>query len=623
MPVATIDLSKGWLPDIPPFELPNGALSDTDNIWPSALGYRGITYSAGVNTTVNALCAGCREFPDGMNTVFWGSATDLYKIVTSTPTSISSATQTNYNANASGIGITRLWNFEKYGDWIIAVNGYDPVQVRKTSAGNFQNLGGMPPSAKYCLVFGERLILGNLDLALGIGTTDTSVASSNFDYYIAGAYYNKTAVVVGTALAAGTIPQNKYGIYRFTIVAAGTITCTPAAANFTTGYDTEALAIAALPAVPANNINMGYITVMSTNAAGFVGNTDALMGGATGNPAAFTDYYIDTVYKSDKKLFWCGLGDLEDWTPSVTTGCDYQDMPDLESSITGIGEIANGFAITSKNCVGIGLLSRGADVFNFAIPEKDVGAQHNTVVSANRGIFFLAEQDVYFFNGTQAQPLGEGWRYTVLGNTGYSTTLLPGTYGSASMSVIPYYFGAHNPEEKLVVWNKVFGDAVPQKSLCIAYSYKYQQPTKFQHYVYATDATHMEGVYYSYYNKCLSCFRYDDATSTLVRYHINTASTGGDLTTGEIQLRDEKNFPVVSMITRVRPKPAGWSTAPAVTVSSRMGEADTPATVTATVQSKTGWVDLRSTGRYHKIKTTLGGGVIKSMEVEYEITGQK
>lgn len=124
--------------------------------------------------------------------------------------------------------------------------------------------------------------------ALAIGSPTTTVANGAFNFDIAGTGYSKGAVA-GTALAAGTIPQNKWGIYRFSIVAGGTITVTAGAANFTTGYDSEALAIAALPALPASSADMGYVTVMSTVSGGFVGGTSNL------NDGSVTAHYYPTA----------------------------------------------------------------------------------------------------------------------------------------------------------------------------------------------------------------------------------------------------------------------------------------------------------------------------------------
>jgi len=74
-------------------------------------------------------------------------------------------------------------------------------------------------------------------------------------------------------------------------VAAGTTTFTSAANNYTTGYATEALAIAALPAQTADKVRIGYITVLTEVGSPFVFGTDAFEGGAAGNPASVTNYY--------------------------------------------------------------------------------------------------------------------------------------------------------------------------------------------------------------------------------------------------------------------------------------------------------------------------------------------
>lgn len=126
---------------------------------------------------------------------------------------------------------------------------------------------------------------------LAIGSTDTNVSSTAMEYVIGRAAYAKAAVAAGTALAAGTIPQDKWGIYLFSINAAGTIVSTAGAANFTTGYDDEAAAIVALPATPASSVSMGYVTVLTKSGAAFIGGTDALQGGAAGNVSSDTNYY--------------------------------------------------------------------------------------------------------------------------------------------------------------------------------------------------------------------------------------------------------------------------------------------------------------------------------------------
>ena len=126
--------------------------------------------------------------------------------------------------------------------------------------------------------------------ALGIASANTKVASGAFSFAISPTTYAKAAVPAGTALAAGTIPQNKWGVYLLSINASGTIAVAAGAGNGA-GYATEAAAIAALPATPGSQVSMGYVTVINTSSGGFVAGTTALSGaGVTAN------YYNSAPY---------------------------------------------------------------------------------------------------------------------------------------------------------------------------------------------------------------------------------------------------------------------------------------------------------------------------------------
>lgn len=132
---------------------------------------------------------------------------------------------------------------------------------------------------------------GNITVATPtIGTTVT-VAIASTTIQIAGVPVLLAALTAQAFGALGTIPQNTWGVIALERVAAGTCTFNSGAANYTTGYATEALAIAALPAVTAGRVRVGYITVSPSHASGWVAGTDALEGGTGGNPAAETNYY--------------------------------------------------------------------------------------------------------------------------------------------------------------------------------------------------------------------------------------------------------------------------------------------------------------------------------------------
>lgn len=102
-----------------------------------------------------------------------------------------------------------------------------------------------------------------------------------------------------TPFPAGTIPADQWGVWRISVPSTfvdvtsnygASIVVTAGAANYTTGYASEALAIAALPAVPANSVSLGYITLKTKAGLPWIATTDALAGGTTNNEASETNY---------------------------------------------------------------------------------------------------------------------------------------------------------------------------------------------------------------------------------------------------------------------------------------------------------------------------------------------
>jgi hypothetical protein len=127
---------------------------------------------------------------------------------------------------------------------------------------------------------------------VGRGSTDTNLATGSLNYTIAGIFANKAAVAAGTAFGAlGTIPQNTWGVISMEIASGGAFSFQSGAANYTTGYASEALALAAIPAPLTAKARVAVVTILTKVGSPFVVGTDALAGGATGNPASQTNYY--------------------------------------------------------------------------------------------------------------------------------------------------------------------------------------------------------------------------------------------------------------------------------------------------------------------------------------------
>jgi hypothetical protein len=70
------------------------------------------------------------------------------------------------------------------------------------------------------------------------------------------------------------ITQNLWGVFLITMNAAGTFKSTVPSA--TQAYTTEALAIAAMPAIPTDESVVGYITIRARSTVNFTGNTTTL-----------------------------------------------------------------------------------------------------------------------------------------------------------------------------------------------------------------------------------------------------------------------------------------------------------------------------------------------------------
>jgi len=153
---------------------------------------------------------------------------------------------------------------------------------------------------------------------LSRGTTVTLAATAN-TISINGVP-TAIAALTGQAFGAlGTIPASKWGIIALERVLAGTASFTSGAANYTTGYATEALAIAALPAQSADKVQVGYVTILAS-ASTWVTGTDALAGGTGGNPATTTNYYsTPSVYDTTQ---WTA-GYIQTLAGSTLTSANY------------------------------------------------------------------------------------------------------------------------------------------------------------------------------------------------------------------------------------------------------------------------------------------------------------
>ena len=96
----------------------------------------------------------------------------------------------------------------------------------------------------------------------GAGGTAAKTTAA-FTAFVDGGVVSVAATTAMTAIA-GTLADTKYAAWAFYVGPTGTISVSAKAADCTT----EALAIAALPALPANVAQIGYITVRNAQGGG-------------------------------------------------------------------------------------------------------------------------------------------------------------------------------------------------------------------------------------------------------------------------------------------------------------------------------------------------------------------
>lgn len=172
-------------------------------------------------------------------------------------------------------------------------NGSDQRQTQIQNNASINDLAALAFGGSIDTVLAWSTSAANSGQALGRGSTDTAVATGAFRFVITGqaATEAKAAVTTGTAVTAQTVPADTWALYVFDVPTGGTIAMLPAAANASTGYATEAAAIAACPARLTAKARIGYVTVKTKAATAWIGGTDGLAGGSSGNVASATNYY--------------------------------------------------------------------------------------------------------------------------------------------------------------------------------------------------------------------------------------------------------------------------------------------------------------------------------------------
>lgn len=143
-----------WLPDQPSVAQ---SMQDATNVVPIASGYApfplAVDYSNAASETL--LNVGTGKFSN-VTQLFAGGATKLFKFNSTTLNLDDVSKVGGYN--------TASWDFEQFGDVLLAANGIDKIQAWTVNSSTvFADLAAAAPAAKYVTVVRDFVVAANLD----------------------------------------------------------------------------------------------------------------------------------------------------------------------------------------------------------------------------------------------------------------------------------------------------------------------------------------------------------------------------------------------------------------------------------------------------------------------------
>jgi hypothetical protein len=152
-----------WTPDQPAFEGPG--VQDVTNVFPlTKSSYSPIASLLEQGGALTARCQGAGTFRGIAGSIvnFAGDATTLYSYDGTAWSDVSRTVGGAYSVDQSD-----AWSFAQYGDYVVAQNGTDVLQVYQIgSSTDFAALGGSPPIGRFGMVVGPHFVTLRIASAL-------------------------------------------------------------------------------------------------------------------------------------------------------------------------------------------------------------------------------------------------------------------------------------------------------------------------------------------------------------------------------------------------------------------------------------------------------------------------
>lgn len=146
-----------WLPDLP--DLGNPGLTIAKNVLPQGKGYRSMGSPVAITDAINARARGAIAAVANTDIIYSyvGNATKLYSVGATSHTDVTNA------GGAYTLTEKENWEFQKWGEKVVAVSIGENPQVITFGGTNFTDLAGSPPKANHIAAINNFMVLGNIN----------------------------------------------------------------------------------------------------------------------------------------------------------------------------------------------------------------------------------------------------------------------------------------------------------------------------------------------------------------------------------------------------------------------------------------------------------------------------
>lgn len=350
MAYVSIDISKGWMPDYKPFNVPDGGLLECSGCVQEVTGgWHGLEGSTNLITTnvptgiLDAKQIISLAVPATPKIVtFYGTATGLYLTTTA------STTVLNVSKNGNYSGATR-WKFVQDAEWVIAFGGTAVApQVLKSLT---------------------RIYPGTL-VTLTNSTTTATLTFPAAHGYTTGDYI----------CVAGAAKSQYNGTFQLTVI-------DPLTLRYTMSGNPGGDGTGANVLISPSFVDLGGSLTNATY--GLIKGEQLVTGCLSGAPLS---------------VQMSALGNVESFSGA---GADTQNKPDAGLTITGMEDISNDtFALFFDTSIYTGTYVGKPWYFQFAKVIDGMGAIAYTTITVNGKAYFITNgYDIAYFDGTSITEL--------------------------------------------------------------------------------------------------------------------------------------------------------------------------------------------------------------------------